>query len=161
MPLQRHLKVVTPLPVDEQRGAALRVAFASNDVKRVNQHFGSAQAFAIYAIDAEAAQLLEVCQFGELAEDGNEDKLSAKFQALSGCIAVYSAAVGASAVAQLKNLGVTPLKVEMNSEINTLISALQQQLAGKNPEGWLQRALRQRGSDSHRFDKMEEEGWEE
>ncbi|MEI6746113.1 MAG: NifB/NifX family molybdenum-iron cluster-binding protein, partial [Methylococcaceae bacterium] len=41
----------------------------------VDQHFGSAQSFAIYAVNPEQAELLEAAQFGNLAQDGNEDKL--------------------------------------------------------------------------------------
>ena len=37
-------------------------------------------------------------QHSSLDMDGNEDKLSVKIAALEGCIAVYSQAVGASAI---------------------------------------------------------------
>ena len=75
---------------------AIKVAFASTDLKHINQHFGASQAFALYAVDPERAQLIEVVQFGQLAMDGNEDKLAAKIKALEGCVAVYAQAVGAS-----------------------------------------------------------------
>ena len=45
---------------------ALKIAFATTDMETVNQHFGSAKSFAIYAVDMEDAQLLEAAQFGEL-----------------------------------------------------------------------------------------------
>ena len=35
-------------------------------------------------------------QFGDLAEDGNEDKLVSKLDVLKGCVAVYCQAAGAS-----------------------------------------------------------------
>ena len=51
---------------------ALKIAFATTDMETVNQHFGSAKSFAIYAVDKENTQLLEAAQFGELSQDGND-----------------------------------------------------------------------------------------
>ena len=51
----------------------LRIAFASSDRKHVDQHFGAALAFAIYAVSAESAHLDEVAVFSPQAMDGNED----------------------------------------------------------------------------------------
>ena len=45
---------------------AIKVAFATSDMLHVNQHFGSAQCFAIYAVDPENWEMLEAAQFGEL-----------------------------------------------------------------------------------------------
>ena len=82
---------------------ALKVAFATTDMETVNQHFGSAKSFALYAVDMENSELLEVAQFGELSQDGNEDKLSVKIELLSGCAAVYCQAIGGSASASSVN----------------------------------------------------------
>ena len=102
MAMQRRLTV---LPCrsdgDDWMNRAVKVAFASTDLKQVNQHFGASEAFAIYAVDQTHTELVEVVQFGELAMDGNEDKLVAKISALQDCIAVYAQAVGASAMRQL------------------------------------------------------------
>ena len=54
----------------------LRVAFATTDGKIVDQHFGSAQSFAIYGVNPERTQLMTVSEFGALEQDGNEDKLA-------------------------------------------------------------------------------------
>jgi len=140
---------------------ALRVAFASTDLKQVNQHFGSAESFVIYAVDMERTQLLEVTQFGQLDQDGNEDKLVAKLNALEGCIAVYSQAVGASAVAQLKSRGIQPVKVSAGAKLEELLASLQEELRS-GPGAWLARAIEaQKPIDPSRFDKMEAEGWDE
>jgi len=134
--------------------SALRVAFASTDMKQVNQHFGSAESFVIYAVDPERSRMLEVAQFGELAQDGDEDKLITKLSALEGCIAVYTQAVGASAVRQLKSLGIQPVKVSMGTEIDMLLDSI--------PATWLARAIdAQKPTNPNRFDDMEAEGWDE
>jgi len=140
---------------------AVRVAFASTDMQQVNQHFGAAESFALYAIDMERIELIEVVQFGVLEMDGNEDKLAAKINALDGCIAVYSQAVGASAVSQLKQHGIQPVKVTPGASVPDLLESLQEQLR-EGPSAWLARAIEaQKPADPDRFQDMEAEGWDE
>lgn len=139
----------------------VRIAFASTDRSTVNQHFGSTEAFAIFEIGADASQLVEVTEFIDTAQDGNENKLPAKIATLAGCSAVYCLAVGASAVKQLLAAGVQPIRVEEGSPIEGLIGDLQTELAS-GPGGWLAKAIRDRQpADTHRFDAMEAEGWQE
>ena len=158
MQLQRQLRVVDPV-VDIE--TSLKVAFATTDMKQVNQHFGSAKSFAIYAINREQATLLEVAQFGRLDQDGNEDKLAVKLEALKGCGVVYSQAVGSSAVQQLLRMSIQPVKVEPGSQISDLIKGLQDDLI-HGPSTWVAKALASHtGSDNSRFDAMEDEGWSE
>ncbi|MGZ8136338.1 MAG: nitrogen fixation protein NifX [Methylococcaceae bacterium] len=140
---------------------ALKVAFATTDMETVNQHFGSAKSFAVYAVDIENSLLLEAAQFGELAQDGNEDKLSVKIQLLNGCAAVYCQAIGASAVNQLMSNGIQPVKVHEGSKIKDLIVDLQNELKA-GPSSWLAKAInKHKGPDANRFDEMENEGWDE
>lgn len=145
------------LPMD----TAIKVAFATTDMLHVNQHFGSAQSFAIYAVDPDQAQLLEAAQFGQLAQDGNEDKLSVKLQLLDGCAAVYCQAVGASAIRQIVAHGIQPIKVHEGSQIKELLADLQQEMRS-GPSSWLAKAISQNSKpDPQRFDAMEQEGWQE
>ena len=140
---------------------ALKIAFASKDLKTVNQHFGSAQTFVIYAVNPEKSELLEVAEFGQLEQDGNEDKLAAKIDLLDGCAAVYCHAVGASAVRQLVAKGIQPVKVYEGSVIADLITDLQEELVS-GPSAWLAKALqRLQGPDAERFAKEEFENWED
>jgi nitrogen fixation protein NifX len=161
MALQRRLKVLQPGIEDNWVDTAVKVAFASTDLKQVNQHFGAAEAFAIYAVDMEKIELIEVVQFGELSMDGNEDKLVAKIGSIDGCIAVYSQAVGASAVSQLKQRGIQPVKVIPGASVPDLLESLQEQLR-EGPSAWLARAIdAQKPADPDRFHAMEAEGWDE
>lgn len=140
---------------------AIKVAFATSDMLHVNQHFGSAQSFAIYAVDPKSSKLLEAAQFGDLAQDGNEDKLSVKLQLLEGCAAVYCQAVGASAIRQIVSQGIQPIKVHEGSQIKNLLKDLQQEML-TGPSSWLAKAISQQcGLDAQRFDAMEQEGWQE
>ena len=105
--------------------------------------------------------MLEVAQFGNVEQDGNEDKLLAKMTTLEGCIAVYTQAVGASAVRQLKAIGIQPVKVSAGAEINDLLASIQDELQS-GPGTWLARAIdAQKAADPKRFDNMEAEGWDE
>ena len=161
MAVQRQLRVLDTAVSDSGQRPCLRVAFATADLKRVNQHFGAAERFSIYAVEPESATLLEVAEFGSLARDGNENKLLEKFVVLDGCAAVYCEAVGGSAVRQLLGLGVQPLKVTHGTAINRLIDELQAQL-NQGPGGWVARAVKQMEKQGpNRFDIMEEEGWVE
>jgi nitrogen fixation protein NifX len=162
MTLKRRLKILDGnTEAKRMEDSALKVAFASTDMKHVNQHFGSAESFVIYAVDPEQSKMLEVAQFGDLAQDGNEDKLLTKMTALEGCIAVYSQAVGASAVRQLKALGIQPVKVTAGAEIADLLSSIQEELCS-GPGTWLARAIEsQKTADPGRFDAMEADGWDE
>jgi nitrogen fixation protein NifX len=161
MALQRRLKVLQSGTEDNWMDTAVKVAFASTDMQQVNQHFGAAESFAIYAVDRDRTELLEVVQFGALDMDGNEDKLVAKIAALDGCIAVYTQAVGASAVGQLKRNGIQPVKVTPGASVPDLLESLQEQLR-EGPSAWLARAIdAHKPVDPDRFRDMESQGWDE
>jgi nitrogen fixation protein NifX len=139
--------------------AMLKVAFATSDRERVNQHFGAATGFAIYALDGERAKLVEVAEFAEESMDGNENKLAAKIAALDGCAAIYCQAVGGSAVRQLLAGGVQPIRLDEPEAIESILTQLRTAVRdGGVP--WVDKALR-RDADNGRFDRMADEGWQE
>jgi nitrogen fixation protein NifX len=162
MGLQRRMWVVDcDNTRDQATDIGLRIAFATTDMKRVNQHFGSAQSFAIFSVDPERASLLEAAQFGKLEQGAEEDKLSAKLNLLQGCSAIYCQAVGSSAVRQLLAYGIQPVKVSEGVEIFDLIGSLQDEMRA-GPSSWLAKAIaRQKSPEMNRFDAMEAEGWDE
>jgi len=162
MSLKRRLTIVgNSTEANSMEDTALKLAFASTDMKHVDQHFGSSESFVIYAVDMEQSHMLEVVQFGQLDQDGNEDKLVEKINALKGCIAVYSQAVGASAVNKLKAEGIQPVKVAAGAEISDMIESVQDELRS-GPASWLARAIEaQKPADPNRFMDMEQEGWNE
>jgi len=161
MSLTRRLQLVGCTTEDKWMATALKVAFATSDMKHVDQHFGAAQSFAIYALDQEKACFVEAIEFGKLSMDGNEDKLADKIDALEGCIAVYSQAVGASAINQLKAKGIQPVKISPGAAISGLLASLQEELR-QGPASWLARAIQAATpADPSRFDQMESDGWDE
>jgi nitrogen fixation protein NifX len=161
MSITRRLQLVGCTIEDHWMTTALKVAFASSDMKLVDQHFGAAKSFAIYAVNQDKVCFVEAIEFGKLDMDGNEDKLVDKISALDGCIAVYSQAVGASAINQLKLKGIQPVKISPGTAINSLLDSLQDELR-QGPGSWLARAIQNTiPADPSRFDDMEAEGWEE
>jgi nitrogen fixation protein NifX len=163
MSLLRQLKLLRfdALEKPDMPSTRIRVAFATSDLKKVDQHFGSAERFALYDVIPAEHSLHEVFEFGALDEDGNERKLLEKFVALDGCVAVYCLAVGPSAVRQLMGVGIQPIKVAFGTTITSLLQELHRELQ-QGPQGWLARALAAREQKSSaRFDAMDEEGWEE
>ncbi len=142
-----------------------RIAFASSDRRLVDQHFGAAEAFAIYELALDdrriaEARLVEVAQFHDTdtAMDGHEGKLAGKIALLQGCAAVYCNAVGASAIKQLLAAGIQPMKVDEGSAIDALLTRLDQSLRDA-PPAWLTKSGKAR--DGGRFDAMAAEGWNE
>ena len=137
----------------------MKVAFASDDRTLVNQHFGAALGFAIYAFDEDQAQLSELVEFPAENMDGNESKLPTRIQALAGCAAVYCLAIGASAVKQLLAAGVQPVRLDEETPIASLLTSIRQAMSvGGSP--WIDR-WRKQGKDVSRFERMAEENWEE
>ena len=137
----------------------LRVAFASADRVTVDPHFGAAVGFAIYALDGERAQLVELAGFPPESMDGNESKLPAKIAALSGCAAVYCLAAGGSAVKQLLAGGIQPMRLDDDTRIDSLLK----QISAAVKDGgipWVDKALRKQ-ADAGRFERMVADGWDE
>lgn len=161
MAMQRHLRILAGNTEGSKMNPVIKVAFASADRKHVDQHFGSACAFVIYSVGPGHTALLEVAQFEDNAQDGHEDKLTAKLAFLEGCAAVYCQAVGGSAIRQLLSRGIQPVRVAEGTIIDLTLKELERELR-TGPSGWLAKAIRrQQGSDTSRFDLMAAEGWSE
>lgn len=139
----------------------LKVAFASTDRVRVNQHFGAAEGFVVYEVTPEKATLVGVAEFAEEAMDGNENKLGAKIDFLEGCAAVYVMAIGASAIKKLMAKGVQPIRVDEVDGIDDLLLETAKAMT-EGGVAWIDRALaaQEKTKSDDRFAAMEEEGWE-
>ncbi len=135
----------------------VKIAFATSDRRGVNQHFGAAEAFAIYEVGEAAARLIEVAEFIETAMDGHEGKLAAKVELLGDCAAVYCNAVGASAIQQLLVKSIQPMRVDEGTLIEDLLAGLQKSLLN-DPPVWLAKHIK-KPSNAGRF--AEDEEWQE
>ena len=119
----------------------MKIAFATQDLKRVDAHFGWAKNIAIYEIGPHGHNFLEAVQFdGDLREDGNEDKLAPKIEAIRDCAILYVAAIGGSGAARVVANNIHPMKVNQPEEISDLLEKLEAVLRG-TPPPWLRKAL--------------------
>lgn len=133
----------------------MKVAFATQDLKRVDAHFGWAKHIAIYEISPDGHQFLEAVQFdGDLQEDGNEDKLAPKLEAIADCAILYVAAIGGSGAARVVAKNIHPVKVPQPEDISTILGKLQGVLAG-TPPPWLRKALLKGRERKHSFGDQE------
>ncbi|MCX8049177.1 MAG: nitrogen fixation protein NifX [Methylohalobius sp.] len=135
----------------------MKVAFATQDLKRVDAHFGWAKNIAIYEVSQEGYRFLEAIQFeGELKEDGDEDKLAPKLEAICDCAILYVAAIGGSGAARVIAKGIHPIKVQQPEPIVELLDKLQRVLQG-TPPPWLRKVLAREGKGRERtFEDFEE-----
>lgn len=122
----------------------MKVAFCTENLIDVDAHFGWAKKIAIYEVEPEISRLIEVVEFtgfaGDLAEDGTEDKLIPKLDAIKDCAILYVIAIGGSAAAKVIRLGVHPVKAPTPQPIADIITRLQEVLKG-TPPPWLRKAL--------------------
>ena len=134
----------------------MKIAFATQDLKRVDAHFGWAKNIAIYEITPTSHQFIETIQFdGDLQEDGNEDKLAPKLEAIKDCALLYVAAIGGSAAARVVAHKIHPVKVASPEVIEEVIVKLQEVLNG-TPPPWLRKALLKDQEKIFDFDDEEE-----
>jgi nitrogen fixation protein NifX len=119
----------------------MKVAFATEDGQHVNAHFGWAKKIAIYDINSDDCRFVNCVEFiGNLEEDGNEDKLAPKLEAIKDCAILYVAAIGGSAAARVVAKNVHPIKVAETQAIDDSLQQLQKVLNG-NPPPWIRKAL--------------------
>ncbi|WP_026731059.1 nitrogen fixation protein NifX [Fischerella sp. PCC 9605] len=133
----------------------MKIAFTTSDQVHINAHFGWAKMIDVYEISSEGYQFVETLNFdGDLKQDGNEDKVAPKLDALNDCTIVYVSAIGGTAAAKLIKKGVTPVKARSDQEeITDVLNKLVQTLKG-SPPPWLRKALQQKNLN---FDELEEE----
>ena len=119
----------------------MKIAFATQDLQRVDAHFGWAKNLAVYKISPAGYNLVEAIQFsGDLKEDGNEDKLAPKIEAIKDCAILYVAAIGGSAAARVVANKIHPIKVNEPEVIIDILIKLQDVLKGEPPP-WLRKAM--------------------
>src|ERR1035441_1094312 len=119
----------------------MKVAFATEDLKHVDAHFGWAKNIAVYDVTAEEVSFVHTFEFvGEQKEDGNEDKLGPKLDAIEDCAILYVAAIGGSGAARVVNKKIHPIKVNQPEEIADILVRLEAVLKG-TPPPWLRKAL--------------------
>jgi len=124
----------------------MKVAFATQDLATVDAHFGWAKHIVVYEVSPEGSAHVETHDFGgDLQEDGDEDKLAPKIEAIKECAILYVAAIGGSGAARVVARNIHPLKVKEPESIGEALQKLQTVLGG-TPPPWLRKAM-QKGQE--------------
>ena len=147
--LQRHLRV------SEVHVPHLKVAFASSDMKTVNQHFGSCESLLVYGVEPDGYELIQVAEF-QVVEGHVPAKVTSRIDVIDGCFAVYCNAVGEAVFRQLMTHGIRAIRVESGTPITDLLHQLQEQWPQRIP----QKTARATSADKL-VDALEEAGWDE
>ena len=133
----------------------MKIAFATQDKQRVDAHFGWAKSIDVYDVRPEGYHFVQSFEFGgKLEEDGDEDKLAPKLDAIKDCAILYVAAIGGSGAARVVAQKIHPIKVAQPEPILDILDKLQEVLKG-TPPPWLRKALAKDGEK--RFDFEDEE----
>ncbi|MDF0521094.1 nitrogen fixation protein NifX [Bradyrhizobium yuanmingense] len=130
----------------------MKVAFATQDLQRVDAHFGWAKNIAVYDVGPGGHVFVNVFEFkGDLKEDGDEDKLAPKIEVIRDCAILYVAAIGGSAAARVVAKKIHPIKVNKPENILVLLEKLERVLKG-TPPPWLRKALTKDQKRTFNFD---------
>ncbi|KYK44293.1 nitrogen fixation protein NifX [Bradyrhizobium liaoningense] len=131
----------------------MKVAFATQDLKRVDAHFGWAKNIAVYDVTPSGHVFLKAIAFeGDLKEDGQDDKLAPKIEAIKDCAILYVAAIGGAGAARVVANKIHPIKVNKPESILVLLEKLERVLKG-TPPPWLRKAMANERPRTFDFDE--------
>jgi nitrogen fixation protein NifX len=148
----RRLRIIdTEDDVETSRSEpAIRVAIATQDLKNLNAHFGSARNFSIYDVTRTGWNLVETVAFGSVSDqqgrhaaDG-EDLITPKVDALAGCHLLFCLAIGGPSAARVVRAKIHPIKVPGAQPIDATLERTRVMLNGAPPP-WLRKVLVEAG----------------
>ncbi len=112
---------------------AIKVAFATNDTKNIDAHFGGAKQFYIYNVTSKTSDLFHVVNI----QAKDTDETIAK---LHGVDIVYFVDIGPTAAAKVINNGIFPIKYKDIVNIDSEIDKLKKML-GTNPPPFIKKII--------------------
>jgi nitrogen fixation protein NifX len=109
----------------------------------------------VYDVTPTSSNFVESFEFGDkLEEDGDEDKLAPKLDAIKDVAILYVAAIGGSGAARVVAMKIHPIKVPQPESITEILAKFQVLLQG-TPPPWLRKALAKDGERSFDFEDEE------
>ena len=119
----------------------MKIAFATKDGTKINEHFGHAKSFAIYEITPDSYSFLEnrevLVQSGGMSEE--DDKIDSRVKIILDCAIVYVAQIGGTAAAKVIKNKIHPMQAKNEEEIEETLERLKVVLA--SPPPWLRKVL--------------------
>ena len=117
----------------------MKVAFTSSSGEVIDQHFGQCQSFHIWEIGPDEAAPVAVVS-GITTDGDEEDRISARANAIGGCAIVYTMQIGGPAAAKLVARKIHPMKTNTEIPVADIVARLQEVLRG-TPPPWLRKAM--------------------
>ncbi|MER9867274.1 nitrogen fixation protein NifX [Mesorhizobium sp. M0136] len=139
----------------KRQAGALRVAIATQDMKNLNAHFGSARRFAVYDVMREEWNLVEAVAFDDVSDERGkhqtegDDRITPKVEALKGCHLLFCLAIGGPSAAKVVSAKIHPIKVPHPQTIQEVLLRTQMMLR-TCPPPWLRKVLTQAGVAEHK-----------
>lgn len=133
------------------KGPAIRVALATQDMKYLNAHFGSARKFAVYDVTAGGWSLVETVAFDDVSDEGGrhqndgDDRITPKVEALRGCHLLFCLAIGGPSAAKVVGAKIHPIKMPQAQPLEVVLERTRQMLNGAPPP-WLRKVLAEAGA---------------
>ncbi len=127
-------------------GPAIRVAIATQDMKNLYAHFGSAKKFAIYDVTKTGWSLIETVAFDAVSDErgthagGGEDRIGPKVAALAGCHLLFCLAIGGRSAAKVVSAKIHPIKVAEPQPMEAVLERTRVML-NNTPPPWLRKVL--------------------
>jgi len=134
---------------------AIKVAFASKDMKNINAHFGGAKEFIIYDISKDGFALSEVIKT-DTSELNGDDKTDFKVKALKGINIMYCESIGGTAAAKVIRGGINPMKVQEPRKIDDVAQELVDMING-NPPPWVKKIMNIKTEKDSRLERWSAE----
>lgn len=120
----------------------MKVAVATQDLARIDAHFGWARHLMLYEVSEEGYRYLETASFAVCQPDGDHGKLVPRLKAMEGCNLVFVAEVGPEGEFGLARTRAIPIRQFAGQPIALALEALRDGLRGDAPV-WL-RQIEQR-----------------
>lgn len=116
----------------------MKVAIATQDLARVDAHFGWARHLMVYELSEEGYHYLETRPLPDGRQDGDPAKLGPRLAALADCQMVFVAAIGPDAEAALSQARIVPIRRFAGQPVAAALDALHAELRDQPPL-WLRR----------------------
>ncbi|DAB28502.1 MAG: nitrogen fixation protein NifX [Sulfurimonas sp. RIFOXYD12_FULL_33_39] len=128
---------------------AIKVAFASNDMQKINSHFGGAKEFCVYRVSKDGFELEGIVKTDTSDLEG-DDKTDFKIKALDGVNIMYCESIGPTAAAKVIRSGMHPMKDEQERKIEDVLKELVFMI-NANPPPWIKKIIHVQNSQDIRL----------
>lgn len=128
----------------------MKVAFATTDGRKVDEHFGRAGMFAVYEVQEKGYCFVGMRKFAEGRDRAieetrgegqlHEDLVQKKIDSLADCKIIYLAEIGGPSASRLVKRGIMPVKVKETVTIEESLERLSETIK-KSPPPWLRKAI--------------------